>query len=176
MSHEDPSYAPGSVVYEPFLGLCTVVSCNLETMLGCQQLFYEIRPRQGAAVVKVPAAQMATRGIRPLMSAQQIEETLNRAQTSQWEETEENYSLRLRRWNQLLRSEQKSGGYDFLSEWHHLVAHGVRLTTQETELHGKIQRSLLQEIAQVLQISPNKASLRLSRCWDNIKKPKEKKK
>lgn len=174
MSQEVHSYVPGNTVYEPFLGLCTIVSCERETMLGNQQLFYENRPRNGSAVVKVPATQMATRGIRPLMSPEKIEESLERVRSLQWERTDESYSVRLRRWTRMIRSEQEASGYELLSECRHLLAQGIRLTSQESELQGKIQRTLLQEMAQVLQISLGKATLRLSRVWDPGNKKTEK--
>jgi RNA polymerase-interacting CarD/CdnL/TRCF family regulator len=176
MSVPNSSFELGSVVYEPFLGLCRVISSSPETMLGVEQLFYELQPRQGSAVIKVPAAQMSARGIRPLMSVEQIEGVLTSEQESAPEGDPETGSERLRRWTQLLRSEQKAGAYEFVREWHHLAAQGVRFNSQESEMHVKIQRNLVQEMAQVFQISSGKAVVKLNHWLDPIKGAKAKKK
>ncbi len=73
MSTPYATFEPGSVVFEPFLGLCRVTHSSQETMLGVGQLFYQLQSRQGSAVVKVPASQMVSRGIRPLLTVDQIE-------------------------------------------------------------------------------------------------------
>ena len=96
-------YETGATVYEPFLGLCTIVSSTQETMLGVEQMFYQLRPPQGTSVVKVPASQMTSRGIRPLMSEAELEGVLV-FELPNPEEKEETYGQRLRRWTERLRS------------------------------------------------------------------------
>lgn len=176
MSVPNCSFELGSVVYEPFLGLCRVMNSSQETMLGVEQLFYELQPRQGSAVIKVPAAQMSARGIRPLMSAEQIEGVLTKEQEGPAEGDPETGSERLRRWTQLLRSEQRAGAYEFVREWHKLAAQGVRFNSQESEMQVKIQRNLVQEMAQVFQISSGRAVIRLNHWLDPVKSAKTKKK
>lgn len=155
------AYELGSMVYEPFLGLCTVVGSTEETMLGVQQMFFELKPLQGTAMVKVPALQMVSRGIRPLMSAEQLEVELE-AEGPPWEDPgRETYAQRLKRWTQLLRSGRTASAYDFLREWQKLSELGTRFSPKETEMHENVQRVMVQEISEVLQISSGKASSRL---------------
>ncbi|MBN9415271.1 hypothetical protein ABS71_05500 [bacterium SCN 62-11] len=158
MSTPVATFEHGTLVYEPFLGLCQITNSSRETMLGVEQLFYEMQPRQGTAVVKVPAGQMTSRGIRPLMTTDEIEKALHTNSPSAPTTSNETYPQRIKRWTALLRSKQNFGGYEFLLEWQQLSTQGVRLSAQESELHGKIQRSLAQEIAEVLQISAESAA------------------
>ncbi|MBS2039270.1 hypothetical protein JST97_30075 [bacterium] len=152
------SYQLGSQIYEPFLGLCTVVDSTEETMLGVSQMFYELKPMEGTSKVKVPASQMASRGIRSLMSAAQIQRELSTTRGS-WEDPgRETYAQRLRRWTQLLRSGQVGGAYEFLWDWKKLSELGTRFSPKEVEMHSNVQRVMIQEIAEVLQISTEKAS------------------
>ena len=152
----------GSEVYEPFQGLCRVSSSSLETVLGVEQLFYELHPRQGNAVLKVPASQMSSRGIRPLLSCEEITATLAIGDADDLDSSSENSGQRLRRWTRLLRSERSLASYEFMREWCHLEGQGIRFTSQENEMHEKVHRSLTQEISQVLQISNGRAGVKLS--------------
>eukprot|EP01012_Entosiphon_sulcatum_P066131 TRINITY_DN95222_c0_g1_i1.p1 TRINITY_DN95222_c0_g1~~TRINITY_DN95222_c0_g1_i1.p1 ORF type:complete len:189 (-),score=31.17 TRINITY_DN95222_c0_g1_i1:1002-1484(-) len=148
------------MVYEPFLGLCTVVGSSEETMLGVQQIFFELKPLHGTAKVKVPALQMVSRGIRPLMSAEQLEVELE-ADGQVEDPGRETYAQRLKRWTQLLRSGRTASAYDFLREWQKLSELGTRFSPKETEMYENVQRVIVQEISEVLQISSGKASSRL---------------
>lgn len=156
------TFEHGTLVYEPFLGLCQITNSSRETMLGVEQLFYEMQPRQGTAVVKVPAGQMTSRGIRPLMTADEIERALRTDSPSAPTTSNETYPQRIKRWTALLRSKHNIGGYEFLLEWRQLSTQGVRISAQETELHVKIQRSLAEEIAEVLKISNESAAGKIS--------------
>ncbi|MBX3171056.1 MAG: hypothetical protein KF760_26850 [Candidatus Eremiobacteraeota bacterium] len=154
-------YETGTVVYEPFLGCCTVVASTQETILGVEQMFYQLQPAQGSAVVKVPARQMAARGIRPLMTIDQMELVLQR-ESEVPAPAQETYAQRLRRWTEQLRSGQHQGALGMLREFHSLLSGGARLSPKESEMHETVQRTTLQEIAAVMQISPGKASARLN--------------
>ena len=156
-------YETGATVYEPFLGLCTIVSSTQETMLGVEQMFYQLRPPQGTSVVKVPASQMTSRGIRPLMSEAELEGVLV-FELPNPEEKEETYGQRLRRWTERLRSGDHFGATKVLREIRVLVSRGVRLSPKENELQETLNRTVRQEIAAVLGISPGKASVRLSQA------------
>ncbi|MFN8612079.1 MAG: hypothetical protein U0931_31330 [Vulcanimicrobiota bacterium] len=163
MSKSAVGYELGSLVYEPFLGLCQVTNLCQETMLGVQQDFYELTPRQGNAVVKVPALQMGSRGIRALLTPQQIEEALETQPEVAPSPEQETYAQRLRRWTSALRSGEVGIGYVFLREWSEMSTRGVRFSTKETEMHENVIRTLTEEISEVLQISSGKASSRLTR-------------
>lgn len=145
-------------------------------MLGVQQVFYQLEPRQGSAKVKVPASQMASRGIRPLLSPQQIEGLLGPAEQSAGESQQETYSERVRRWKGLLRSGNETSSYDFLREWHGLAAQGVNFSPKESEMYQNVQRSLTQEVAQVLGLSTGRASARLTQGMEVMKATPQKRK
>ena len=132
-------------------------------MLGVQHVFYELKPSEGTAKVKVPANQMTSRGIRPLMSPEQIEVELD-SEGPAWEDPgRETYAQRLKRWTQLLRSGRTASAYDFLREWQKLSEQGTRFSPKEAEMHVNVQRVMVQEISEVLQISSGKASSRLQK-------------
>ncbi len=175
MSTPYATFEPGSVVFEPFLGLCRVTHSSQETMLGVEQLFYQLQPRQGSAVVKVPASQMVSRGIRPLLTVDQIEFKLRSESEHLPQDDTETRSQRLHRWTRLVRSEHDSGSYDFLREWHQLITQGGRFGVQENEMYGKIHRSLTQEISDVLQISSGRATIKLNQWLEPTKNVNEKK-
>ena len=175
MSTPNATFEPGSVVFEPFLGLCRVTHSSQETMLGVEQLFYQLQPRQGSAVVKVPASQMVSRGIRPLLTVDQIETKLSADSEHLPQDDSETRSQRLHRWTRMVRSEQDSGSYEFLREWHQLLTQGARFGAQENEMYGKIHRSLSQEISDVLQISSGRATSKLNQWLEPPKTVKEKK-
>lgn len=156
-------YELGALVYEPFLGLCTVVRSSPETMLGVQQTFYELEPRLGGAAVKVPAGQMLSRGIRSLLSVSEIE-TVLATEAAADHTADEDSNERVRRWTNLLRSEERSGGYQFLREWQMHSAAGTRLSSKEGDMRDKIARTLSQEMAQVLEIPSRTANSRLN-AW-----------
>lgn len=157
----------GSMVYDPFLGVCTVMNSSEETVMGIRQVFCELKPRENAATIKVPASQMRARGIRPLLTPEQIENALGeRESATLGEPGQETYSQRLRRWTTQLRSSEELSGYHFLREWHQLTASGVRLTAKETQMCENVQRVVVQEIAQVLQISTARAGTHLNQGLD----------
>lgn len=158
-------YEAGSTVYEPFLGLCTIVASTQETMLGVQQWFYQLRPPEGSSVVKVPASQMAARGIRPLMSLAELE-TVLQPEEKPSEDAEENYGQRLRRWTDRLRSGEVAGATGILRELRGLTSRGVRLSPKEGELQDSLNKTVKQEIAAVMGISLGKAGLRLNQAVD----------
>jgi RNA polymerase-interacting CarD/CdnL/TRCF family regulator len=154
-------YESGSIVYEPFLGCCTVVASSQETILGVEQLFYQLQPPQGNATVKVPARQMASRGIRPLMTSKEMEGVLQTGAEASLP-AQETYPQRLRRWTDRLRSGDHDGPVVMLREYQVLVSQGAKISPKESEMHETVQRSILQEIGAVLQISTEKASSRLN--------------
>lgn len=175
MVSESSHFESGAVVYEPFLGCCKVVASTQETILGVEQWFYQLQPSQGSAVVKVPARQMTARGIRPLMTADQMELVLQAAAEVP-ALAQETYAQRLRRWTEQLRSGEHHGALGMLREFATLHSDGARLSPKETEMHETVQRTTLQEIATVMQISPGKASVKLSEALGVIKARQEKKK
>ncbi len=167
---DSSNFESGAVVYEPFLGCCTVVASTQETILGVEQMFYQLQPAQGStAVVKVPARQMAARGIRPLMTSDQMELVLG-ARADAPAVGQETYAQRLRRWTEQLRSGEHHGALGMLREFHSLLTGGARLSPKETEMHETVQRTTLQEIATVMQISPGKASARLNEAVGRLEK------
>ncbi|MFN8610871.1 MAG: CarD family transcriptional regulator [Vulcanimicrobiota bacterium] len=166
-----PSYEVGSLVFEPFLGLCTVINWMEETVLGVHQSFYELQPGQGNARVKVPASQMPSRGIRTLMSAEQLETILTTTPSAN--ASDDGEIPRQHRWTRLVRSEQRLGAYEFLQEWRNLESSGANFNSKESEMREKIQKTVVQEIARVFQISLGKASLRLSRWLEPAKALRE---
>lgn len=168
-------FESGSVVYEPFLGCCTVVASTQETILGVEQEFYQLQPTQGSSVVKVPAKQMAARGIRPLMTSDQMELVLQ-AESETPALAQETYAQRLRRWTEQLRSGQHHGAMGMLREFNTLLSDGARLSPKESEMHDTVQRTTLQEISTVMQISQGKASVKLSEALGVVKGRQEKKK
>ena len=156
------SYAPGSMVFEPLLGLCTVLGWTEEKMLGVQQRFCELKSLDNSSVVKIPSLKMLSRGIRPLMAPIQIECALQAEDKTVASTTVEHHSQRIRRWTQRLRCNRSFGGYEFLREWQSLEVNGARFNERETDFHKKILRALTQEVAQVLQLSASVAGLRVS--------------
>ena len=164
---EFSQFESGAVVYEPFLGCCTVVASTTETILGVEQVFYQLQPAQGSAVIKVPARQMTARGIRPLMTSEQMQQVLE-ASGQTPPVAQETYAQRLRRWTDLVRSGDHHGALGMLREFHTLHSGGARLSAKETEMHEAVQRTTVQEISAVMQISPGKASARLSEAVKNI--------
>ncbi len=62
-----------------------------------------------------------------------------------------------------MRSEQDSGSYDFLREWHQLITEGARFGVQESEMYD------------VLQISSGRATIKLKQWLEPTKNVKEKK-
>ena len=166
---ESSNFESGAVVYEPFLGCCTVVASSQETILGVEQMFYQLQPAQGSAVVKVPARQMAARGIRPLMTSDQMEGVLTAVGDAP-SAGQETYAQRLRRWTDQLRSGEHHGALGMLREFNSLLSGGARLSPKETEMHETVQRTTLQEIAAVMQISPGKASARLNEAVGRLEK------
>lgn len=167
-------FESGSVVYEPFLGCCTVVGSTQETILGVEQWFYQLQPAQGNSVVKVPAKQMAARGIRPLMTSDQMEGVLQ-GESEATSQAQETYAQRLRRWTEQLRSGEHHRALGMLREFNALQTGGARLSPKESEMHETVQRTTLQEIATVMQISQGKASAKLSEALGSVKARQENK-
>ena len=54
-------FSTGSLVFDPCLGLCTLRDSKIESILCTEQSFYELEPKSGRPVLKIPACQMAAR-------------------------------------------------------------------------------------------------------------------
>lgn len=153
----------GSLVVEPFRGVCTVVACKSETMLGKAQLFYELRPSGSQSTIKIPAAQMVAQGVRPVMSEEEMSQVLGLA-VSALEFPDESYGQRMDRWIANLRSGDHAGPPAILRELLVLQQRGGRLTSKENDLRESLSKSLRQEIALALNLSVAKAGVRLNQA------------
>ena len=162
MSSTVSTFSVGSTVYEPYLGLCTIVDSSEETMLGESLVFFQLQPEHGTTSVKVPARAMASRGIRGLLSSGELEQLLLAPveAESEGETAREHPSKRVKRWSELVRATSPSGPYNFLREVQDLVATGYRLNAREQEMQEAISRGVVQEIASVLELSAKEAGAR----------------
>ena len=161
MQSSQISYEPGEILFAPFLGLCTVTGSSLETVLGVQLFFYELQSHVDSSRVKVPASQMSSRGIRPAMSSEQLEQLLSQDHKVADSHEQENFQRRLRRWTQTLRSTHPSSNYEFLREWQLLAENGTRFNARESEIRDKALQGMISEIAHAFQISAKDAETKL---------------
>lgn len=159
-------FSTGSLVFDPFLGLCTLRDSKIESILGTEQRFYELEPKSGRPVVKIPAGQMAARGIRPLMSKDEMNLALHHTD-AELEQAGEDSSQRMQRWVGLLKSGIQTGVPSILREIRKMNQSGVKLTPKEVDLQETVRNSLRQEIGSVLSLTASKAGLRLNQAMES---------
>jgi len=166
-------YAVGVLVVEPFLGLCTVVALTRETILGQDQCYYQLKPALGRSTLKVPASQMASRGIRPVMQPHELDSALSQLPESLSFE-EESQGDRMVRWVSCLRSGDQRATPETLRELKVRQALGHALSSKENELMATLCQSLRQEIALAYNTTAARAGARLNQAitW---KAPQERK-
>ncbi|MBT9587159.1 hypothetical protein IV102_27700 [bacterium] len=161
MQSDSGNFSMGSVVIEPFLGLCTITALTQQDILGTSQLFYELQPQtERTPLVKIPASQMVARGVRPVMSESEMSDALSNLEEAT-DVSREPASLRMRHWVDRLRSGRPSSPPSVLRQLKQMQQRGVKLTPKELSLEQAVQLSFRQEIACVMQISEGQAGLRL---------------
>ena len=162
MQFDSSEFPIGSLVTEPFLGPCLVDGVSQEDILGTTLWFYELKPQgDNAPLVKVPASQMSSRGIRPVMSEAEMSNALSVLEEAD-DISQEPPSQRMRHWVDRLRSGRHSGPTNVLRQLRRMQQNGVKLTPKELSLEQTVQVSVRQEIACAMKISASQAGLRLN--------------
>jgi RNA polymerase-interacting CarD/CdnL/TRCF family regulator len=164
MRKELSPFSTGSLVFDPFLGLCTLRDSRIEKILGTEQRFYELEPKSGRPMVKIPEGQMAARGIRPLMSSAEMSQALHPASEAGTELPAEDSGQRMQRWIGVLKSGIQNGVPEILREIRKMHQKGVKLSPKEVDLQDTVRNSLRQEIGSVLNLTASKAGLRLNQA------------
>lgn len=154
----------GAQLIEPFLGLCTVVGLSHENILGQEHWFYQLQPAHGRSVLKIPAGQMAARGIRPAMQREEIDSALSHLPESLASDEEETQGQRMLRWVATLRSGRQRATPETLRELKVRQALGHALSSKENELMATLCQSLRQEIALAFNTSAARAGARLNQA------------
>ena len=159
----DLPFETGNLVFDPFLGLCTLKDSRIENILGQEQRFYALEPKSGRPIVKVPAGQMTARGIRPLMSLAELAVVLQPTEEVA-EAVSEDTSQRMQRWIGILKSGILNGATEILREIRKMQQNGGKLTPKEIDFQDTVRNSLRQEIGSVLKLTASKAGLRLNQA------------
>lgn len=162
-SSEGP-FDVGVQLVEPFLGLCTVVGLTQERILGQEQWYYQLRPAQGRSTLKIPAHQMSSRGIRPVMQRHEIDSALSHLPDGLSCDAEESHGQRMLRWVSNLRSGDQRATPETLRELKVRQALGHTLSGKESELMTTLCQTLRQEIALAFNTTASRAGARLNQA------------
>lgn len=139
----------GAKVVVPMSGMCELTAIREEEILGERYQVVEMVQPEEKSVLKVPAAQMESRGVRPPLSRKEME-CLMAEELEPVDPPKEPPHRRLQRWSQLLRTGGASAPRKVLWELHRLG----RPTRKEREFGDRIRLAFKSEIEHVLGVGP----------------------
>ena len=176
----ETTFQVGVQLVEPFLGLCTVIGLTREKILGQEQWYYQLLPVVGRSTLKIPANQMSSRGIRPVMQPDELDSALRHLPEALSGGEGETQGQRMLRWVAYLRSGDQRATPETLRELRVRQALGHSLSAKESDLMTTLCQTLRQEIALAFKTTASRAGARLNQAitWKPTpeRKPRESKK
>lgn len=158
------SWSVGDLAMVPLHGVCTIRSFLQETILGTECQMVELSPEFSSTTVKIPTASLESRGVRRLLSAEDLEGLLQRVPGIAVELPTGPPHKRLAGWVTRLRAEGPGIRHRILRELSALHSHVGKLSSEERDLQDRLVQSLRREMELALRLSPSAARRRLNRA------------
>lgn len=156
---------PGALASVPLHGVCQILRIEESEILGQTHRFMVLQTGEDEGLLKVPADSLDKRGIRPLLSAGDLESVLE--QEYELETPSSRPHQRMKFWKQELKSGDAGVRKKVLQCLRAMEAGGTKLSKDEAALKERIYANLQREIEAVLGLTPVQADDRLSLIFEN---------
>ncbi len=146
----------------PLRGVCELINIQEETILGESHVFYELKPSRSKGKLKIPAKQLESHGIRPLLTPEEMEALLQPVDSPPKPTDEESWQ-RMKRWQSMLRTGGPQAAKQVLLELKVLEKRGLLTEDKEAqELQRRLYLHLRDEIQLVFNLSAAHAGRKLN--------------